>query len=1046
MNACPNCGTPRRPRHRFCWNCGALLNAQRELKQVTVLLADLCNSTAQVVQTDAEGGQAYLDLAFQQMSAAVTAYGGTRVQWRGDELLALFGAPIAQEDHALRACLAAIAMLEGMKARTVPEAPMAVRVGIDSGEVIAGPGSGDLSTSYRVDGAPVHLAARLEQLAPPGTAYVSGNTMQLVGGQIQAQALGKRSIRGFETPVEIHEIAVGLQGSAAAPLARRHFLGPFIGRSADIAALATLAESVVQGAFRAVGIRGDAGIGKSRLISELCSRLGDRNFVTVSVAARGYGSQTPYSLVADIVRALPVISDDAASDGPTQRSDDAASDGPTQRDAANGDERAEAHMAALTDLLGTGDPGEGWRLLTPLQRRERIANAFVWMVRERARRHPLALVVEDVFLADRSSMRLVESLARRLQSQPLLLLMSYRPDFVHRWAEAPWFVEHGLGRLSPVEVSQLADKLLGNDPSLTEMRSALLERAEGNPLFLEQMVMTLVDGGNLLGPPGAYCRAPTTSPLKVPASIMTIIGARVDRLPVGVKASLEAATIIGEPIRTALLASMRQIEEAEAERHLQQAMSGGLIVATVFSARGGYVFRHGLVQESVLAGMTRARRRQLHRVAFEALSARADATSSNAGTLAHHAFHGEQWLAAANHALSAMSRSIARSENKDALRVFDLGLNAARRVEPEASMLPCELALRLEALGAQMALGEFDAIVSNLERAEAITQMLKDLRRQAAVSLQLAVTLWACGSYRQGLSVATHAGNVAAAAGSRSVQMAALMVRMMLNHGLGRYVDANANGEQVEREFAAELRARRLLPGWAVIASINLEAFLADIRLWRGDLVASQTACDAGYRELQVQDHPFSRVLLDFVQGELLLAQRRPAEAAQLLMSALDLCRVHEVTNMHPPILAHLGGAVALSGRSAQALALLEPAIAQHASRAGGRYNEYYFPYFLAVALHEAGRIDGAITAAREACDAAASFEQRGHEARALLLLARLEALAGRQRDATDHLAESKGLAQECGMHWPLLESACEAGIVAKPTLCGQGTAQEDHA
>ncbi|MFT4195484.1 AAA family ATPase [Ottowia sp.] len=1025
MSTCPNCGTPCQSDHRYCWSCGALLHAQRELKQVTVLLADLCDSTARVIQTDAEGGQAYLDLAYQRMSAAVGAYGGTQVQWRGDELLALFGAPVAQEDHALRACLAAEAMLAAMQlaAQTAPGVPMEVRIGIHSGEVIAGPGSGELASSYRVDGAPVHLASRLERLAPPGRAYLSGSTMKLVGGQVSAQALGTREVRGFDAPVDVYELLPAPRGSAAPP-ARRHYLGPFLGRAEVMDAVGATASRVQGGRCLGVGIRGEAGIGKSRLVAELGERLRGLGFATAWAGARGYGVQAPYSLAADIVRALR----GEGGDG----------------DAATAE--AQAHAAALADLLGTPDPGEAWQRLAPLQRRERLEAAFVWLVGAQARRQPLALLVEDVFLADERSQRLIASLAQRLAAQPLLLLMSYRPDFVPRWREEPWFEEQALGPLPPADAARLADHLMGGDPSLAPIRRALLDRAAGNPLFLEQMVMTLLDDGSLQGPPGACRSLAGTAPLKVPASIMAIIGARVDRLPADAKASLEAAAILGEPLQAALLAAVRRIEPAEAERHLQQALSGGLIVAVPFPPGTGYAFRTGLVQESVLASMTRARRRLLHRAAFEALGARADAASADAGTLAQHAFEGEHWPAAARHALAAMARALARSENKEALRLFELGLGATRRIEPEGEQLGNELALRLEALGAQMALGRFDDIIANLERAQAITHLLGDLRRQAGVAVQLAVTHWGCGNFRQGLAAATHAGEVAAAAGSRSVQMAAGVARMMHNHALGRYADAHADGTRVARDFAAELQARRLLPGWAVIASVNLATFLADTQLWRGDLAAAQAACDQGYQELRAEEHSFSRVLLDFAQGVLLMARQRPGEAAALLQASLELCRAHELSNMHPAILAHLAGALALHGRADEALALLEPAVARHASRAGGRYNEYYFPYFLAVALGRAARVDEAVAAARQACDAAASFEQRGHEARALLLLARLEALAGRAAAAAEHRAEAQTLAQECGMHWPTLEAACEIGAgpaaaARAPELAGQGHA-----
>ena len=895
---------------------------------------------------------------------------------------------------------------------------MEVRIGIDSGEVVyAGPVSANASANFRVDGPPIHLASRLERLAAPGAAFLSGRTLRLVGDQIETKALGSRPIRGFTSAVDVYELALGRQTSAAAPLARRRHLAPLVGRDDAVGELAAVARQVHDGGLRVVGIRGEAGIGKSRLIAELCVRLQIEGFATQSVTARAYASHVPYGLVVDLVRALLRRCADTA-----KPSDEG--DGP--------------HASALADLLESGDPGALWRALTPQQRRQRIAEAVGWLVAERTRRGPWVIVVEDVFLADRDSLRLLESLAQRLRSQPLLLLLSYRQDFVHRWSDSPWFVEHWVGPLPSSQMEELAQVLLGADASLQGIRAGVLERADGNPFFLEQMVMTLVDDGSLRGPPGAYRSNLAEAQLRVPASIMAVIGARVDRLPSAAKASLEAAAIIGEPLDAVVIAPMQRIDPAEADGHLRQALSSGLITLAVPPANGCYVFRHALVQETVVAALTRPRRKQLHRAAFDALLLRGvDPASDSAAVLAHHAYNGENWLAAAECAQRAMSRSIARSANRDALRVFDLGLDAARRVEPEANMLPCELALRMEALGAQMALGQLDSIVSNLERAEAITRTLGDTRRQAAVSLQLAVSLWTRGSYRQGLEAAANAGSAASVAGSHSLQMAAIQARMMLNHGLGRYAEAEADATRVEREFVAELRARRLMPGWAVIAAVNVKAFRADVLICRGDLEPAGEACDAAYRELSSQDHAFSRVLTDFVYAGLLMAQQRADEAVALLGKALELCRLHDVPTMHPPVLARLGGALACCGEAAQALALLEPAIAGKAYLAGGRYNEHYFAFNLAMALWKADRIEEAVVAAHQAFDAAAMFEQRGHQAQSLLLLAQIEDSAGRLEAAGHHFDLARTAAQECQERWHPAKPAAanDTGQAAAATL-----------
>ncbi len=220
----------------------------------------------------------------------------------------------------------------------------------------------------------------------------------------------------------------------------------------------------------------------------------------------------------------------------------------------------------------------------------------------------------------------------------------------------------------------------------------------------------------------------------------------------------------------------------------------------------------------------------LHRAVFNALREHASEKSSDRDSvLAHHAYAGEAWSEAAEFALRSMSRSIRRSANRDALVMFDMGRDAARRLPDGSARAMLELGLRLEAIGALLPLGRVDDIVDNLERAQTITQTIGDKKREAAVSLQLAVMLWTRGTYRQGLEIASHAAEAATAVQSRSLQMAAMQARMMLNHGLGRYQEALDEARTVDRLFTAELAARRIMPGWAVIAAVNVKVFMADI-------------------------------------------------------------------------------------------------------------------------------------------------------------------------------------------------------------------------
>jgi ATP/maltotriose-dependent transcriptional regulator MalT len=241
---------------------------------------------------------------------------------------------------------------------------------------------------------------------------------------------------------------------------------------------------------------------------------------------------------------------------------------------------------------------------------------------------------------------------------------------------------------------------------------------------------------------------------------------------------------------------------------------------------------------------------------------------------------------------------------------------------------------------------------------------------------------------------------------------------MMLHHGLGWNAQAANDAVQVELGYAAELAARRLLPGWAVVAIINLRAFQADLLAGEGRLAEAQFMLDGAYAELAAQDHGFSRILVDFVQGGVMLMTGRQQAAAALLQSAHDLCRTQDVATMLPPILARLAGALAEDGRVNEALQILEPAIEQNLHLMGGRYNDFYFPYYHASALWAAGRLDAAASVAETALDTAMSLEQNSHAARARLLAGRIRWAAGQTAQARAHLEAASALAVQCQMPW----------------------------
>jgi class 3 adenylate cyclase/tetratricopeptide (TPR) repeat protein len=1017
--ACGRCRHERREGDKFCSQCGLKFEeAVAERKIVSLLFADLCGSTALVSGVDPEDAQALLDRALLAMTEAVETYGGSVRRLQGDGVVALFGAPLAQEDHALRACLAALAIQRRLTDGADVGPALPVRIGIHSGEVVLGSIHDMLASHHRLDGAALHLAARLEQLARPGHVLISGATERLLDGELPLSALGPQTIRGFDKPVELFEVLSGALGAPATSQSSRRARTPWLGRGDLLQQLQGVATRVATGQLCVLGLRGDAGIGKTRLVSQLANDLRHQGFAVCTMVTRSYNSHLPYSALGDLARTLM---------GVGEQVDSARAREQARRAVASWGPEAQEHVPAATDLLDLGEPSPEWLALTPTQRRNRIGEALLWLIASR-QSGPLMILAEDVFLADRDSLRTIEVLSRKMLALPVLLCLTYRPDFVHRWAEAGWFEEMRVQPLADNDMQQLARALLGRDPSLDVLLPTLLERADGNPFYLEQMSLNLIDAGALEGAAGHYrYRGGATEP-GVPASIAAVIGARVDRLPLPAKATLEALAILSQVGTADTVGRMLQLPQEVVMQHLAQCCDASLLqpveptgalplssesIETVSTV----TFQHALVQEVVAAGLTRPRRRQLHQAALRALQEQlGPQANEQAAVLAHHAFHGGLWTEAARCIQQAMSRAVARSANRDALRMLETGLEAAAQIDDTTTRLSLELALRSEALSALWPLGHFEVMFVHLEHAQRLTTQLDDPKRQAGVSLQQAVLHWGRGSPALGLTAARTAQHAAIKAGSRGAQMAAAQVELMLYHGLGRYAELVERARHLEEEFAPELVAGRMMLGWATLPGINLLVFAADALARLGDEDEAQATCDRAYRELQQREHAFSRTLLDFTQASLWLRQGRHAQAAQRLRMTHQLCLQHDLLTMTPCIVGLLAEALGPSGGADEAQVLVERAIADKAFQIAGLYSEFFLRYGLGRTMAVCGRLDEAQAHLLAASVYAEDYEQWGHQADALLALGELALQRGDGVAAAAYLDKAGERARHCGM------------------------------
>ncbi len=600
---CRTCGTEPRVGARFCDGCGAPVTkyeAHAEYKQVTVLFADVVHSMdiAGIVGPE-RLREIMTDLA-DRCAVVVQRYGGTVDKFTGDGIMAVFGAPVALEDHALRACLAALGIQEAAKRLAVDVykrdgVELQLRVGLNSGEVIAGEiGSGPFG--YTAVGEQVGLAQRMESVAPPGGVMLSASTARLVRG---AATLGESelvAIKGANERVPARRLLAMDDGHRTAERAESHL----VGRRWEMSALEGLLERAIDGRGAVVGVVGPPGIGKSRLVREVAVMAASRRVEVFSVFCESHTSQVPFHAVARLLRAITGIT---GLDPLAARA--------RIRAQFPGDPE---DLALFDDLLAVADPEVELPKIDPDARRRRLT-ALV-NAASLARESPRVYVIEDAHWIDEVSESMLADFVRVIPQTPSLVLVSCRPEYEGALARVHGAQTLALAPLSDSETAALVTGMLGRDPSMGALGEKIAERSLGNPFFAEEIVRDLAERGVLLGEPGAYSSAIEVSEVNVPATLQATIAARIDRLDPAAKRTLSAAAVIGSRFSRGLLETLG-IDPA-----LEDLLAGELIDQITFTGHPEYVFHHPLIRTVAYESQLKADRAELHRRVAAAIESR----------------------------------------------------------------------------------------------------------------------------------------------------------------------------------------------------------------------------------------------------------------------------------------------------------------------------------------------------------------------------------------------------------------------------------------
>ena len=635
-----------------------------ERKQVTVLFADIKDSTELIKGLDPEAAQQLIDPAIHIMMDAVHRFEGTVNQVLGDGIMALFGAPIAHEDHALRAGYAALAMQAAMRpyteaVRRTQGLELRIRVGLNSGEVVVRAIGNDLHMDYSAVGETTHLAARMEQMATPGTIRLSAATLRLVEGLVQVTALGPVPVKGLSDPVEVFELTGvsplrrRLQAAAARGLTR------FVGRQPELEVVRQARQRAGAGHGQVVAVVGEAGVGKSRLVYECVHAQDTQDWRVLESASVSYGKATPYFPIIELLKRYAQIED--------------ADDPRTRRARLTGqvltlDEALQDTLPPLLALLDALPEDSPFRQLEPPQRRQRTLAALKRLLLRDSQEQPLLLVFEDLHWIDAETQALLDSLVESLPTARLLLLVNYRPEYQHGWGSKTYYTQIRLDPLPPASADEFLHALLGDDPSLEALKPLLIARTEGNPFFLEESVRTLVETGVLVGAPGAYRLAQALPTIQVPATVHAVLAARIDRLPPEEKRLLQTAAVIGTDVPFALLQAIADLPEDALHRGLAHLQAAEFLYETRLFPEPEYTFKHALTHEVAYGSLLLERRRGLHAHLVEALEALApDRMAEQVDRLAHHALRGEVWDKAVPYCQQAGTRAWDRAAFREAV-------------------------------------------------------------------------------------------------------------------------------------------------------------------------------------------------------------------------------------------------------------------------------------------------------------------------------------------------------------------------------------------
>ena len=775
----PSAYTPKHLADKILTQRSAL---EGERKQVTVLFADVKGSMELAESIDAEEWHALLDQFFRILADGVHRFEGTINQFLGDGIMALFGAPIAHEDHAQRACYAALHLREELKRyadelRVSRGLNFSVRMGLNSGEVVVGKIGDDLRMDYTAQGHTVGLAQRMEQIAESGYAYLTEWTASLVQGFFELRDLGLSPVRGSRDQVRVYVLERPGSVRTRLDVSRTRGFSRFVGRSEELSLLESALESALNGRGGVVGVVAEPGTGKSRLCYEFAERARERGLAVFEARGLSHGRHMPMLPILELFRGFFDI-----EDGDSDR---------TARERIGArleqlDEGLREELPLVFDLMGVPDPARPLEPIDPEAHHRRLVQAIQRMVL--TTRDPGVLLIEDLQWLDAASDGILAQIIAGASASAKLVLVNFRPEYAAPWTEGPHYQQISLLPLGPGAIGELLADLLGDHPSIARLPERIGEWTRGNPFFTEEVVQMLVDTGVLAGTRGARKLARPVESLAVPESVRTVLAARIDRLGEREKRVLQTASVIGSPVPLPLLRRAAELSERELDSALERLGDAELLQDALRFPQVEYAFKHPLTEAVAYESQLRQRRARVHAAVARGIEEfEQDRLDEQAARLAYHwEAAGERLEAARWHCRAA--EWIGLAEPPEALRHWRRVRRLVRKLDsPTAAELLARASYQTLNLGWRLGLSDEEV---RRAVAECRGSSIADPTLIVRVLCAYAVCLNLSGAVRENVEPLTEALQIAQAESSADMEIDVLIALQDSMSFLGRLEEA----------------------------------------------------------------------------------------------------------------------------------------------------------------------------------------------------------------------------------------------------------------